>query len=184
MNSGVHIRRIGTMLSRRLLLGVAGLLALDLHEITAAEMAAAPSSAATEKMPAADEVGTHTFRLAEWAAQLRYDDIPPAVLARAKLLVLDGIGGCRTVGDQHVQLLDARDERDIAARELGGIRDHHYLARDGDHLGVELGFRQVWRHDADLRIHPIRAEVQAVRLQRCQRRFSGILLQETHATRA
>jgi hypothetical protein len=99
MNSGVHIRRKGTMFSRRLLLSAAGLLASGFHEIASAQRAAPPLSARTEKMPAADDVGTHTLRLAEWAAQLRYDDIPPAVLAGAKLLVLDGIGctiyGCR-----------------------------------------------------------------------------------------
>jgi 2-methylcitrate dehydratase PrpD len=99
MSSGVHIRRKGTTLSRRLLLSAAGLLASGFHEIASAQRAAPPLSAPIEKMPAADEVGTQTLRLAEWAAQLRYDDIPPAVLARAKLLVLDGIGctiyGCR-----------------------------------------------------------------------------------------
>jgi hypothetical protein len=92
MIGGVNIRNKGTTLSRRLLLSAAGLLASGLHEIASAETAAPPLSASTEKTPAADEVGSHTLRLAEWAAQLRYDDIPPAVLARAKLLVLDGIG--------------------------------------------------------------------------------------------
>ena len=95
--------REGRMLSRRLLLGTAGLLACGLHAIASASRpslaAAARSPGLTDKVPAGDEVGTHTLRLAEWAARLRYDDIPAAVLARAKLLVLDGIGctiyGCR-----------------------------------------------------------------------------------------
>jgi len=95
--------REGRMLSRRLLLRTAGLLACGLHAIASASRpalaAAARSPGLTDKVPAGDEVGTHTLRLAEWAARLRYDDIPAAVLARAKLLVLDGIGctiyGCR-----------------------------------------------------------------------------------------
>jgi aconitate decarboxylase len=42
---------------------------------------------------------THTKRLATWAGGLRAADVPPAVLERAKYLLLDGVG-CALVGAQ------------------------------------------------------------------------------------
>lgn len=40
----------------------------------------------------AREIGEVTLRVAQWAAQLKYREIPKAVISYAKLLLLDGIG--------------------------------------------------------------------------------------------
>ncbi|MDT5128758.1 MAG: hypothetical protein QOH54_4402, partial [Mycobacterium sp.] len=40
-----------------------------------------------------------TGRLAHWVCDLRYADIPPTVVERAKYLLLDGLG-CALIGAQ------------------------------------------------------------------------------------
>jgi aconitate decarboxylase len=47
----------------------------------------------------ADKIGPVTLRVAQWAAGLKFRDIPENVIAYAKLLLLDGIG-CTVFGSQ------------------------------------------------------------------------------------
>src|SRR5580692_2901007 len=68
------------------------------------------------------------------------------------------------VSDEHVDLLYFGDEGDVAADELGGVRDDHDLPGHSHHLGVELSLLQMRCHDTDLRVQAIRTQVQAIGL--------------------
>ena len=76
----------------------------------------------------------------------------------------------RVVRDEQMDLLHFGNEGDVAADQLRGIGDHHHLARDAHHLGVELGLLEMRCHDPYLGIESIRPEVQAIRLQVGERR--------------
>ncbi|MDH3700189.1 MAG: MmgE/PrpD family protein [Alphaproteobacteria bacterium] len=69
------------------------------------------SNAIAQKNPAAADT-TISERLAGFAHALRYDDIPEAVRARAKFLILDGVG-----------IAFASTHYDFSNRILAGIRD-------------------------------------------------------------